>query len=67
MPAAGRRPGAQATAEEIRAYARERVAAYKCPRVVTVTEGVGGTDSEDHRAHGVTDEHGWATSFGNPG
>ncbi|WP_392972309.1 long-chain fatty acid--CoA ligase [Streptomyces sp. LN245] len=30
------RPGAQATAEEIRAHAKERVAAYKYPRVVTI-------------------------------
>lgn len=30
------RPGAQATPEEIRAHAKERVAAYKYPRVVTI-------------------------------
>ncbi|MEV6197763.1 long-chain fatty acid--CoA ligase [Streptomyces sp. NPDC051920] len=30
------RPGAEATPEEIRAHAKERVAAYKYPRVVTI-------------------------------
>ncbi|MET8859997.1 long-chain fatty acid--CoA ligase, partial [Streptomyces sp. NPDC004579] len=30
------RPGAEATCEEIRAHAKERVAAYKYPRLVTI-------------------------------
>ncbi|MCT9007465.1 long-chain-fatty-acid--CoA ligase [Streptomyces sp. NPDC054766] len=30
------RPGAEATAEEIRAHTKERVAAYKYPRIVTI-------------------------------
>jgi long-chain acyl-CoA synthetase len=30
------RPGAEATAEEIRAHAKDRVAAYKYPRIVTI-------------------------------
>ncbi|GAA4386639.1 long-chain-fatty-acid--CoA ligase [Tsukamurella soli] len=32
------RPGAQATADELRAYVKDRVAAYKYPRIVWVTE-----------------------------
>ncbi|WP_405912224.1 long-chain fatty acid--CoA ligase [Streptomyces sp. NBC_00963] len=34
------RPGVRATAEELRAYVRERVAPYKYPRIVTLAESL---------------------------
>lgn len=34
------KPGATVTADEIREFARERVAAYKYPRIVWITESL---------------------------
>jgi long-chain acyl-CoA synthetase len=34
------KPGQEATVEELRAYVKERVAAYKYPRLVWITESL---------------------------